>query len=65
MKRISPLAFTFLLAGISIYRLDEAQSRTFKFFDPLRDVAPQSVRPVEIAIHPLPAFGIRLRVLVQ
>ncbi len=30
------------LAGISIYRLDEAQSRTFKFFDPLRDIAPIS-----------------------
>ncbi|BEM65877.1 TPA: hypothetical protein ACNV4A_003570 [Serratia marcescens] len=46
MKRIFPLAFTFLLAGISIYRLDEAQSRTFKFFDPLRDVAPNQCVPL-------------------
>lgn len=30
------------LAGISIYRLDEAQSRAFKFFEPLRDIAPIS-----------------------
>lgn len=30
------------LAGISIYRLDEAQNRTFKFFEPLRDIAPIS-----------------------
>ncbi|BEM16802.1 hypothetical protein I5Q96_07805 [Serratia marcescens] len=35
------------LAGISIYRLDEAQSRTFKFFDPLRDVAPNQCVPDE------------------
>ncbi|HIE1061094.1 TPA: putative T6SS immunity periplasmic lipoprotein [Serratia marcescens] len=35
------------LAGISIYRLDEAQSRTFKFFEPLRDVAPNQCVPDE------------------
>ncbi|HGE8303025.1 TPA: putative T6SS immunity periplasmic lipoprotein [Serratia marcescens] len=35
------------LAGISIYRLDEAQNRTFKFFDPLRDVAPNQCVPDE------------------
>ncbi|HFF8947465.1 putative T6SS immunity periplasmic lipoprotein [Serratia marcescens] len=35
------------LAGISIYRLDDAQSRTFKFFDPLRDVAPNQCVPDE------------------
>ncbi len=35
------------LAGISIYRLDEAQSRTFKFFDPLRDIAPNQCVPDE------------------
>lgn len=35
------------LAGISIYRLDEAQSRTFKFFEPLRDVAPNQCIPDE------------------
>jgi hypothetical protein len=33
------------LAGISIYRLDEAQSRTFKFFEPLRDIAPNQCVP--------------------
>jgi hypothetical protein len=35
------------LAGISIYRLDEAQSRTFKFFDPLRGIAPNQCVPDE------------------
>ncbi|MEB5613224.1 putative T6SS immunity periplasmic lipoprotein [Serratia marcescens] len=35
------------LAGISIYRLDEAQNRTFKFFEPLRDVAPNQCVPDE------------------
>jgi len=35
------------LAGISIYRLDEAQSRTFKFFEPLRDIAPNQCVPDE------------------
>lgn len=35
------------LAGISIYRLDDAQSHTFKFFDPLRDVAPNQCVPDE------------------
>ncbi|MGK0686408.1 putative T6SS immunity periplasmic lipoprotein [Serratia marcescens] len=35
------------LAGIAIYRLDEAQNRTFKFFDPLRDVAPNQCVPDE------------------
>lgn len=35
------------LAGISVYQLDNAQSRTFKFFDPLRDVAPNQCVPDE------------------
>ncbi|HGM5270106.1 putative T6SS immunity periplasmic lipoprotein [Serratia nevei] len=35
------------LAGISIYRLDEAQSRAFKFFEPLRDIAPSQCVPDE------------------
>ncbi|HFD2078911.1 hypothetical protein NL402_14830 [Serratia marcescens] len=35
------------LAGISIYRLDEVQNRTFKFFDPLRDVVPNQCVPDE------------------
>ncbi|MEL5349223.1 hypothetical protein PTR25_05470 [Serratia nevei] len=35
------------LAGISIYRLDEAQNRTFKFFEPLRDIAPNQCVPDE------------------
>ncbi|HGM6665494.1 TPA: putative T6SS immunity periplasmic lipoprotein [Serratia marcescens] len=35
------------LAGISIYRLDEAQNRTFKFFEPLRDIAPHQCVPDE------------------
>ncbi|CAI0818495.1 Uncharacterised protein [Serratia entomophila] len=35
------------LAGISIYRLDEAQSRTFKFFDPLRDITAGQCVPDE------------------
>jgi hypothetical protein len=35
------------LAGISIYRLDEAQKRTFKFFEPLRDIAPNQCVPDE------------------
>ncbi|WP_372242290.1 putative T6SS immunity periplasmic lipoprotein [Serratia marcescens] len=35
------------LAGISIYRLDEAQSRTFKFFEPLRYIAPHQCVPDE------------------
>ncbi|WP_421105632.1 putative T6SS immunity periplasmic lipoprotein [Serratia marcescens] len=35
------------LAGISIYRLDEAQNRTFKFFEPLRDIASNQCVPDE------------------
>lgn len=35
------------LVGISIYRLDEAQNRTFKFFEPLRDIAPNQCVPDE------------------
>ncbi|WP_405051243.1 putative T6SS immunity periplasmic lipoprotein [Serratia nevei] len=32
------------LTGISIYRLDDAQSRTFKFFDPLRSDSSAPIR---------------------
>ncbi|OKP49296.1 hypothetical protein A8A12_14245 [Serratia marcescens] len=35
------------LVGISIYRLDEAQNRTFKFFEPQRDIAPNQCVPDE------------------
>ncbi|MGP1124196.1 putative T6SS immunity periplasmic lipoprotein [Serratia sp. CY47444] len=35
------------LAGISIYQLDETQNRTFKFFEPLRAIAPNQCVPDE------------------
>ncbi|KYQ99238.1 hypothetical protein AWY96_12300 [Serratia plymuthica] len=35
------------LASISIYRLDDAEHRDFKFFDPLRDITPNQCVPYE------------------
>ncbi|CAI1861590.1 Uncharacterised protein [Serratia quinivorans] len=35
------------LAGISLFRLDDAEHRDFKFFDPLRDITPNQCVPYE------------------
>ncbi|MGB8665399.1 MAG: putative T6SS immunity periplasmic lipoprotein [Serratia inhibens] len=35
------------LAGTSLYRLDDAEHRDFKFFDPLRDITPNQCVPNE------------------